>query len=281
MAIILFDQPDTNWQELSGAFPSGLIDTHPGGKYVALQVQLFDEVTTERAAILNSKTRKIFWNPGNANALCWIEQCSEMLILEKVYTEGSVRPPIYATPTQEEYQHFMRRVSWPGLETISCIELKFPMGWLIDVVASPIDKLACFVWQDQCESGIEFVTWTEGKLRQIPNIGFFMDSNLIRGPVFSPDGSILAMTFGGGIWWADEPEKFSSGGVKKVGSVVWSETGSGRYYRSDLQTEVPDGWRPEDPNDILKNEFLPLPEFITPKEISIVIPTGEKKLIYL
>jgi hypothetical protein len=277
----LFDLYDQKWEPLEGSFPSALLDTHPSGDFVAMQVVLHNEVTTERAAIWNTKARKIHWNPGNANALCWIENGTELLVLEKLHKEGAIRPPLFVTPTQAEYQHFLRRMSWPGLDTISCIELKFPMGWLIDIVPSPVDKLACFVWQDQCESGIEFVSWREAELCQLPKKGFCMDSNLIQGPVFNSDGSIIAMTFGGGFWWGSTPEEPSPGGNFNVGCLIWSETGSGIYNRIDLDVTIPAGWKPRDPEDVLHNEFLSRPEFISPHEVKIALPTGEEQLLSL
>jgi hypothetical protein len=83
MTLELFGLPDSGWQPLLGTFPSALLDTHPSGKFVAMQVLLYDEVTIERAAIWNTKSRQVHWNPGNANALCWIENGSELLVLEE------------------------------------------------------------------------------------------------------------------------------------------------------------------------------------------------------
>ena len=280
MARELFDYPDSRWQSLCGDFPSALLDTHPRGEFVAMQVLLYEEVTTERAAIWNTKTRKIHWNPGNVNALCWVEDGNEILVLEKIQKEGVLRPPHFATPTQSEYKHLMRRMSWPGLETISFLELKFPMGWPIDIVSSPTDKLTCFVWQDQCESGIEYVSWKEGDLHQLLDIGFCKaNSNLIQGPVFNPDGTAIAIAFGAGVWWAETPDKPSQGGEFPVGSIIFSETGSGKYIQKDIFVNIPEGWRPKDPTNSVHNEYLPAPIFLSSHEIKIELPTGEIKLI--
>jgi len=279
MARDLFDYEDSKWEALEGGLPSAYLDTHPTGKFVTMQVVLPDSIVTiERAAVWNIKTHKIHWNPGNANALCWIEEGSEMLVLEESPKEGYIRPPLFVTPTQEEYRHFMRRISWPGLDTISCLELEFPHGWLTDVIASPADSLACFVWEDQCEAGIEFVSWEEGELRQLANTGFYgRGSNKIQGPVFSSDGTILAMTFGVGCWWAEELDMPSKGGEFNVGCLVWSETGSCEYRRIDIDVSVPAVWRPDNPEDMLHNEYLSRPEFICTHEVKILLPTGEER----
>jgi hypothetical protein len=167
------------------------------------------------------------------------------------------------------------------LDTISCIELSFPHGWLVDIVVSPTDSLACFVWIDQCEAGIEFVSWQQGGLHQIPNIGFCGNSNRIQGPVFSPDGTVLTMSFGAGLWWSNIPDKPSPGGDFNVGYVIWSETGSGSYKRLDISVSIPPGWQPRKPEDILRNEFLSQPEYICTHEVKVVLPTGEERLLPL
>lgn len=283
MAREWLDFLDTKWEALEDTFPGASLDTHPSGKFIAMQVSPSGNVImNERAAIWNTKTRRIHWNPGNANALCWIEGGSELLVLEELPNEAAIRPPLFVTPTQGEYKHFMRRLSWPGLDTISCLEIKYPHGRLIDVVASPTDSLACFAWLDQCEAGIEFVSWEEGELRQLANIGLYeKNSNRIQGPVFSPDGTVLAMTFGAGFWWAETPDDPSPGGDFIAGYVIWSETGSGSYHRIDINVSIPTGWKPRDPQDILHNEFLSKPEFVCTHEVKIVLPTGEERLLSL
>jgi|GEM_PF-4142116 len=158
MTLDFFRQPDSEWESFLGEYPCALIDIHPSGEHVAMQVVQIDEgVTKERAAIWNTASRRLFVIPENTNALCWIERGTEILMLEELYRNAHTRPPHFVTPIQSEYQHFLRRLSWPAMETIEKIEVKFPMGWLIDVTPSPSGEIACFVWQDQCEAGIEYM----------------------------------------------------------------------------------------------------------------------------
>jgi hypothetical protein len=277
MGRIWLDSPDSKWEPLGGAFPSACLDVHPSGEFLAMQVLPSGGFTNERAAVWNTKTRAIHWNPGSANALCWIEGGNELLVLEESPDKAAIRPSVFATPTQAEYRHSMRRLSWPALDTISCLELEFPHGWLVDVVASPADALACFVWEDQCEAGIEFVSWEGTGLRQLPNIGHHENSNRIQGPVFSADGTVVVMTFGAGVWWAETPDDSSAGGKRNVGCIVWGKTKSGSYRRIDIDVSVPVGWQPEDPTDMLRNEFLSTPVFSCRHEVRIVLPTGEER----
>lgn len=276
-----FENPDATWEPLEGVSPGAYLDSHPSGKFVAMQVGPANRQMVEQAAIWNTKTRKIHWNPQNANALCWIEKGNELLVVERKSQPDQIRPAMFVTSTQNEYKYFMRRLSWPALDTISCIELNYPLGWLVDLVASPTDNIACFVWQDQCEAGIEFVSWQQCDLRQLPKIGFYGNSNRIQGPVFSSDGTILAMSFGAGFWWAETPDESSPGGDFKAGYLIWSETGSGSYNRIDINVSIPTGWKPRDPSDVLHNEFLSKPEFICTHEVKIVLPTGDERLLSL
>jgi hypothetical protein len=270
-----------DWEPLDGAAPDTVLDEHPGGDCIVFQVWPLNS-TTERAAVWDGRTRKICWNPGNANAMCWIEGGRELLVLEEEYVPAAERPEIFVTPLQSDYRHYFRRVSWPGQETIEQIEVRYPTGWVTDVMVVPgHDRLGCFVWEDQCEGGIEFVSWNSGPLRQLEGLGYFGEgSNRIRGPAFSADGSALAMSYGPGVWWEELFEE-EEGVVKRdVGFVVWGRTLSGEYQRIDLEVEVEIGWQPEDPEDMVRNELLGLPEFVSNNEIRIFLPTGEERLLY-
>ena len=52
---------------------------NPGGNFVAMQVTVWIETTAERAAVWDTSTRKIAWNPDDANALAWVPGGEEML----------------------------------------------------------------------------------------------------------------------------------------------------------------------------------------------------------
>lgn len=274
-----FENPDKKWEVLAGCFPVACLDRHPSGNFVSMQIISNDIFINERAAIWETKTRELVHSPENAKAMCWIERGSELLVLETIHRDDVERPPLFVTPLQREYQHFVRRVSWPGFETISVLEIKFPMGWLVDIIPSPTEPLACFVWEDQCESGIEFVTWEQGTLQQVPKRGFFSDSNFMQGPVFNEDGTVLAMSFGAGCWWSETPDEPSPGGSFKAGYIIWTEVKSGQYHRKDIDVVVPEGWRPEDPDDSLHTMCLSQPIFIGPNEVKILLPTKEEHIV--
>ena len=277
-----FKKPDNQWESFLGEFPCALMDTHTSGNYLVMQVmQNNEDGANERTAIWNANSRTIAWSSKDICAMCWIENGTELLMLKEMHLDDSSRPSIFTSPVQSEYKHVLVRSSWPAMDIIEEIEIKYPMGWLIDIVPSPSEKVACFVWQDQCESGIEYVSWTNGTLEQLIGKGFLADSNLIQGPVFNEDGSMLVMSFGNGCWWSEAPDIPSPGGKIVAGYIVWSEVKSDKYFRSDVLIDVPTGWLPEDPDDILANEFLDKPTFINSNEVKILLPINEEQIIPL
>ncbi len=273
--------PDESWESLDGNFPVACLDIHPSNQFISMQVISDYGYTNERAAIWDVKTKNIIWCPDRVNAICWIENGKELLVLETKYDTTANRPNLYATPTESEYQYFVRRLSWPDLDDSSHLQIFIPMGWLIDIVPSPIEKKACIVWQDQCESGIEFISWECGVLKQLAEMGFKTNSNFIQGPVFNIDGSVLAMSFGAGCWWSDAPDEPSRGGTFNIGHIIWREMNSSKYNRINVNVNVPAGWLPDDPMDILRNMYLSSPTFISPNEVKIQLPTKKERIISL
>ena len=133
--------------------------------------------------------------------------------------------------------------------------------------------MACVVWQDQCEAGIEVVSWEAGQPGQFVGRGYYGRSNLIAGPAFSPDGRYVAMSYGEPCWWSDDHETPSKGGELKVGWVVVGDPIAGKYREFDVVVPIPKGWLPADPDDI-RNELLNCPQFVDDKTVQVTTPTG-------
>jgi hypothetical protein len=269
-------EPDAAWERLEGRLPEVRLSRHPSGRFLAMQVVVMLESMVTRAAIWNTETYRIEWNPANANALCWVEAGDELLVVEEHYTVDSDRSPMLATPLQREYTYYLRRLYWPSTEQISSSDLTLPAGWPVDIVPSPDTAIACVVWEDQHKAGIEWVSWSGGRLRNVPGYGYSRDSNLIQGPVFSPDGDLVAMSYGAGVWWSDERHLPSPGGVRRLGWVVVGKPLSGTYQELDVVASVPEGWLPDDPDDIW-NEFVSCPRFADDETILVDVPTGEER----
>ena len=276
MARTYFDVPAPEWEPLEGEAPIALLDQHPSGQYVALQVAVWHDTLVERAAIWNTTTHTIAWNPGDANALCWLPSGHELLLVREIFTPHPERRGIFVTPLQAEYGHVIERRTWPEQRLIDTIDVTFPTGWLVDVIVSPVAPLACFVWHDQCEAGIEFVAWSDGSFQQLLNRGYYGHSNLLEGPIFSPDGAVVVFSYGSYAWWSEDPELPSQGGTFKVGWSVIYNVARGSYREVDVLATIPVGWLPEDPERI-DHGMVSCPRFSTPDRFRVTLPTGEQQ----
>ena len=272
-----FDVPASEWEPLEGDAPIGLLDQHPSRQYVALQVIVLHDTFVWRAAIWNTTTKTIVWNPGDANALCWLPGGHELLVVREIFTPHPERRGIFLTPLQAEFRHLIERRTWPEQRLIDTIDVSFPTGWLVDVIVSPVAPLACFVWNDQCEAGIEFVSWTDGSFQQLHNRGYYGNSNLLEGPVFSPDGAVVVFSYGTYGWWSEDPELPSQGGTFRVGWIVIYNVAHGSYREVDVLATIPVGWLPEDLERIYHNGAVSCPRFSTPERFSVTLPTGEQQ----
>jgi hypothetical protein len=140
--------------------------------------------------------------------------------------------------------------------------------------------MACVVWLDQCEAGVEFISIAVGEVRQLLGKGYFGSrSNSLRGPVFSSDGRFLAFTYGNGPWWSADglPITPSLGGRHTVGWVVVGDVDKGTYREIEVDTQITEGWLPPDPED-MTHEMLGCPSFIDPDRFKVILPTGEERV---
>jgi dipeptidyl aminopeptidase/acylaminoacyl peptidase len=276
MAREWLDEDDRDWEPLLGERPTSRLARHPSGDFVAMQVSVWIETTVERAAVWETRTRKIAWNPGDANALAWLPDGEEILVLRECFAPNPSGRGICVTPLQSDCRHSFERRSWPSVHLIALAPIDPPTGWLIDVVPSPDRPMACVVWQDQCEAGIDLISWEGGQPAQFAERGYYGRSNLISGPAFSPDGRYVAISYGEPCWWSEAHETPSKGGDLRVGCVVVGDIMAGTYREIDIVVPIPKGWLPTDPDDI-RNELLNCPHFVDGETVQITTPTGVLK----
>ena len=159
-------EPEHEWEPLLGEPPSCQMSVHPSGDYVALQASVWLDTTTERAAVWDTRTKKIVWNPGDANAMAWVPGGNAILLLREVYC-------------------FEMR-SWPSLDLIGSCPIEPSTGWLTDVVPSPNGSLACVVWQAFREIAVT-VTVPQGWLPDNPGD---ITYELLGCPTFIDDSTV-------------------------------------------------------------------------------------------
>ena len=245
-----------NWEPLHGEQPYTLLALHPSGRFASRQVVTWTSTTVERAAIWETETRKLVWDPGNANAICWTPDGAELLLIRDPYDSAVI------ASGQGDYEHYFERRSWPSLEMIECNKYEIPDGWAVGLVAHPRRKLACVVWRDQCCSGVDFVSWEEGVARSLSDVAYSIGTNLNSDVAFSPDGRYLACAYGEECWWSEDSEEPSPGGEFRAGMVVVTDLNTWEHRDSEIVLSAPAGWEPEDPED---SEFLS--RFSTPRFI--------------
>ncbi len=269
-----FKQPDESFRAYLGRHPVAHLDTDPTGRFLAMQM-LHDQ--RERAAIWNAESRNIAWSLDNVNAICWSTTGDEVFIIRESYNPVPDRPAMIVTPLQRDFAYFLERLSWPTPAPIASSKIKLPRGWPVDVVASPQGGLACVVWNDQCEAGIELFSVTGSEVLQLPNQGYWhKHSNILECPVFSPDGRFIILASGRNAWWSDGEghEAPSPGGTITVGCVIVGDTNSSQYHTVEVQTYVRRGWIPDDIEDV-DNEMLSPASFADNDRFTVTLPTGE------
>lgn len=269
----LLDDNDQGWEKLLKYAPYALLDHHPNGKLVAMQVVDPRGYTfANQAAIWSVETQKIVWWVDGTNAICWVNNGKAILIIREVYKMKPNYQTNIVTPLQSEFTYLIEQLSWPECQLISSYNLEIPTGWPVCIVASPTKKLCCFVWQDQTEAGIEFVSWDEGILKQIKGQGYYGHSNLIEGPIFSPDGCFIVFCYTKQWWWV---EPFLRENVE-IGCIVICDVNSWNYQKVDIITSVSAEWTPNNFRDI-RDEIIQCPEFVDIREFCVKLPTGENK----
>jgi hypothetical protein len=266
---------ENDFEPLHGDQPVVVLDEHPGGEFIAMRVSGGDE----RAAVWSTKSRKIVWQPEGVTALCWTPDGEEVLLVREFYEYQPEKHEVIVTSLQSEYSHFLERRSWTDKKPVGQCEIRLPRGWIVNLLASPTGTLVCCVWNDQHEAGIELFSIAGKEVRQLGGRGYDgKHSNLLEGPVFSPDGCYLVLAFGNYAWWSPgDPETPSLGGQRTVGWVVVGDMRADNYRVKNVQKIVPKGWLPpNDPNDF-RHVLLSCPSFTDSDHFKVVLPTGEER----
>jgi hypothetical protein len=104
------------------------------------------------------------------------------------------------------------------------------------------------------------------------------ETNLVAGPTFSPDGSLVAISEGFHWWWLPDdvldPEgRPSRGGTFRRGRLTLIEVDSGSVDQLDAFGDVEEGWVP--PHDTWELfELLGKPRFVSSDEIVLTPEFG-------
>lgn len=153
--------------------PTHLLDKHPDGKHLAMQVETEDVFL---AAIWNMETKQRVWSPEDAHALAWLQEGTQIAALQNPILSEDFLFTIY---------------SWPQGQLIHQCPLHFPMGFLFDLVISPKSDLAVCQWTEQTEFGFEFININNQTVAHMAQSGYFHEkTNRSTRPAFSPNGHV-------------------------------------------------------------------------------------------
>jgi hypothetical protein len=282
-----FDQPDPAFGNFLGEFPYALLDRHPNGRHLAMQVRVWRDGAVDRAAVWDAHTKRVAWAPDGVLALCWLPGGRELLLVRDRVPKPHLMDVGFFRGERPERARHMRtveRFSWPDDVTreepraLDAAPMPLAAGEAWAIVPSPTEALAAVTWLDQSEAGVELVSWADGApLTHLSGRGHFGDrSNTLNTPTFSQDGQYLVLIYGAPQWWTgedDDPDEPSPGGTFCCGWAVVGDVAQGTYTEYAVEVTVPSGWVPEDPHNA-EWDYLPPAEFAGSKEFVVPLPTG-------
>jgi hypothetical protein len=258
------------FEGFEGERPYLLLEKHPDGKHLALQVATADVFL---AAVWNNDTKRLVWFPKDAHGLAWLHQGTQIAALQNPLLSGDFLFAIY---------------SWPQGHLLQQCPLRFPMGYRFDLIISPANDLAVCQWTDQCEFGFEFITLGNHSVAQLTQHGYINRKTMTSTrPVFRPDGRFWVCGYQEKTsWWINE-DRFENdtkpvqGGQNEIGAVVVFQ-GTKPLGEIPLIVNVPVGYLPPDlwTLDGSSNEMLYIsdPIFIDIYHIMIHLPSGESQV---
>ena len=271
----------TAFQPYRGHRPKVLLDRHPDGRLVSLLAE--DEMARlEQAGVWDAETGELVWTPDDAILLAWAHGGARVLVLRRAYQRDPNHPPILASPLQSGFTNMLERRSWPERRLLGSCQIQLPTGWAFELAGSPGDDLATVTWLEQDCAGFVLVRLgTESGDIQVEGVGpygdgYYVQPNLIQGPVFSPDGRYAVASCSLCSWWVPggDPETPSPGGRMKAGHVAILDTNNMSFSKRDVMTEVSAGWHPPD-HGLGPEELMGYPEFTDARRFRIRVPTGQ------
>lgn len=261
---------------LHDARPFAVLDRHPDGRSIALQAYAA-AAHGPRAAVWDTTSGQVIWEPPETSALCWFAQGRRVLLVRASYQRDPHHPPRIATPLQREVTYSIERQTWPQHEPLRRCVIKPPEGWIDRVVVSPQEDVAAVRWLEQDAAGFLLIGLGPDEDRPWPHAGYrTAPDNLVRGPVFSPDGRYLVLTCGRSFWWSpnsSDPLQPAVGGRYTLGHIAIYDIAENSVRGIPVEDKVRPGWLPPYPQD-MAYELLGTPRFADDKAFSVTLPTG-------
>jgi len=230
----------------------------PSGGLIAAEVP---DVLQGECCVWDLETGEVVWRP-RAHSITWSKDGTAVALL-----------------TGRDGDDFELR-SWPNRGLISKCVVKPWACCNTYVSLSPRGDRAAVLWWHQTEGGVNLVALEGETAEALEGAGYTTrESNLVQGPTFSPDGTLVAISEGVGWWWLPdddvEPEgRPSPGGTFRRGRLTLLEVDSGLVHQLDAFGDVEKGWVP--PHDGWEHfELLGKPRFVSRDEIVLTPEYGE------
>ena len=161
------------FENFQGEKPFSLLDRYPDRIHLAMRVETSDVYS---AAVWNDETKQLIWSPEDAHALAWLHQGTQIAALQNPLLSEDFLFALY---------------SWPQGQLIRQCSLRFPMGFLFDLVISPTSDFAVCQWTEQTEFGFEFININNQAVTHLAQSGYFHEkTNRSTRPTFSPNGHL-------------------------------------------------------------------------------------------
>jgi hypothetical protein len=188
-----------------------------------------------------------------------------------------------SSPLEGDDWYLLERQSWPDHTPRSTCQVVLPEGWGNAVIASPRGDLAAVRWFEQDAAGFVLVAVQDSGDCHLPTHGHRVAAtNLMQGPVFSPDGRYLTLSCGRSLWWTgdpdgDDPAIPARGGHYLIGQVAIYDVATEATREIPIEVDVPAGWLPDDPEEPLDGKLLGTPQFVTVSDFTVTLPTGGER----
>lgn len=198
-----------SFEEFEGEKPCRLLDQHPDGKYVAMQIETIDAFF---AAIWNTETKQLVWTPEGSLGLAWLHHGTQIALLQNPALSDEIFFTIY---------------SWPEGDLLQQCALRFPFGYRFDLVVSPTSDFAVCQWIDQSEFGFEFITIHPDNIEHLAQDSYInQKTNFSTRPVFNPDGRLWVCAYQDDTsWWIERssleyPGKLEKDIRREIGAII-------------------------------------------------------------
>lgn len=247
------------------------LDRTADGRLLALQTPVWASTLATRAGVWEASSGRLVWEPPDATAMCWSPDERYVLLIRE-WIDLSVQHVPWLIGPLGKPRYRLELLTWPDRRSVGRCQLGSTLpddefvGWYDFVVVSPRGDLAAIRWVDDYNAGVVLISLTGEELEETRRPGIRARWNAIHGPVFSPDGRVLAMTCGD--WRVNETDKAED----RSGWIWLYNSLNQRIWEIPLQPELPAGWSMDD-----WETWIGEPRFVTNTQFSISLPGGQER----